>query len=250
MVVFSSACALSFAGTPGPPFTTDDPQPVDLHHFEVYIASVNSFQFGTYAGTLPHLEVNYGAVPNVQLHVITPMAYNTGTGQPFLYGFGDTELGFKFRFLQEKDKQPMVGIFPLVELPTGSPMRGTGMGSTGYFLPIWLQKSRGTWTVYGGGGYWHNPGDGNRDYWFGGVTGQCQTTKKLMLGFELFRTTAQTEDGDPNTGFNVGGIYDFDEGHHLLFSGGTGFHGPDHGTGYLAYQWTFGPKEKSDKAGS
>lgn len=235
---------LAFAG---PPFITDDPEPVELHHWEVYIASAHSRQLDTYSGTLPHLEVNYGALPNVQLHVIAPMAYTAGTGQPFEYGYGDTELGFKFRFLQEKKNQPMAGIFPLVEVPTGDEKRGLGLGRPAVFLPLWLQKSYGTWTLYGGGGFWHNPGEGNRDYWFQGLTAQCQTTKSLMLGLEVFHTTPQSVGQADTIGFNVGGQYDFDEGHHLMLSVGTGFQGQDHGTAYIAYQWTFGPREKEGK---
>jgi hypothetical protein len=232
----------------GPPFITDDPEPVDFLHWEVYIASIDYHQFGVYSGTLPHLEVNFGALPNIQLHLIAPLSYASATGQPFEYGYGDTELGVKYRFVQEKGRRPMIGIFPLVEVPTGDEARGLGAGSPAVYLPLWIQKTIGAWTLYGGGGFWHNPGPGNHDYWFSGVTGQCQTTKPLMLGFELFHTTPQVVGTREITGFNVGGVYDFNEGHHLLFSAGTGLQGEDHGTAYLAYQWTFGPHEKADKS--
>ena len=233
--------------TPGPPFITDDPEPVEFMHYEVYIASESFRFFGQSTGTLPHLEINYGGAPNLQFHVITPMAYATASGQPFNYGYGDTELGVKYRFVQETEKQPMVGIFPLVELPTGNESKGLGSGQTAYFLPLWIQKSYGAWTAYGGGGYWHNPGPGNLDYWFSGVTVQNQITKQLMLGAEVFHTTSQTVGNSGLTGFNIGGVYDFDEGHHLMMSVGTGIRGADSGSTYIAYQWTFGPKEKKDK---
>jgi len=236
--------AVATATTAGPPFITDDPQPVDLQHYEVYMASQSFRQFGLTNGTFPHVEVNYGAIPDLQLHIIAPLAYVSGPGQPTSFGYGDTELGVKYRFLQETKSQPMVGIFPLVEVPTGTPSRNLGSGQTAFFLPVWLQKSFGNWTTYGGGGYWSNPGAGNRNYWFSGLTVQCQATKKLMLGGELYHTTSQAVGLGDNTGFNVGGVYDFDEGHHLMMSIGTGFQGSNHGTAYLAYQWTFGPKEK------
>ena len=237
------AASLAWAG---PPFITDDPQPVDFMHFEVYIASLLQHQSGLTTGTLPHIEVNYGAVPNVQLHIIAPLSYNSASGQPFLYGLGDTELGVKYRFVQETKDRPMIGIFPLLEVPTGNQNLGLGSGNIGFFLPVWLQKSQGAWTVYGGGGYWHNPGAGNRDYWFSGITVQYQVTKPLMIGAELFHTTSQTINSGNVTGFNIGGVYDFDEGHHLMLSVGTGLQGVDHGTAYLAYQWTFGPHSKEE----
>jgi hypothetical protein len=218
-------------------------------HYEVYIASQSFQMFGQSFGTLPHLELNYGAAPNLQLHIIAPMEYFTQSGEPFSYGPGDTEFGFKYRFVQETGSRPMVGIVPLVEAPTGSAARGLGNGGTAFFLPVWLQKSVGSWTTYGGGGFWHNPGAGFRDYWFSGLTVQCQTTKRLMIGGELFRTTSQMDGYGAVTGFNIGGVYDFDEGHHLMMSVGTGIQGADSGSTYIAYQWTFGPKEKKEKEG-
>ena len=230
----------------GPPFITDDPEPVEYKHWEIYFASIDSNLAGSWLGTAPHLEVNYGAIPNLQLHIIAPMAFSGGPGMPTTYGLGDTELGAKYRFVQETPHQPMVGIFPLVELPTGAASRLLGTGSASFYLPVWLQKSVGSWTAYGGGGYWHVPAVGFSDYWFSGLTLQCQTTKKLMIGGELFHTTSQAPGTGAVTGFNVGGVYDFDEGHHLMMSIGTGVQGPDHGTAYLAYQWTFGPHEKKE----
>ncbi len=230
----------------GPPFITDDPEPVEYKHYEFYIASQSFREFGFSTGTLPHMEINYGAVPNLQLHLIAPMTYFTTSGQPFNYGLGDTELGAKYRFIQETKKRPMVGIFPLVEAPTGSAARGLGTGGTSLYLPVWLQKSFGNWMVYGGGGFWHNPGAGLRDYWYTGTTVQCQVTKKLMLGGEIFHTTSQAEGFSEVTGFNLGGVYDFDDGHHLMASIGTGVQGADHGTAYVAYQWTFGPHQKGE----
>jgi hypothetical protein len=42
-------------------------------------------------------------------------------------------------------------MFPLLELPTGNEHRGLGAGHVSAFLPIWVQKSFGEWTTYGGG---------------------------------------------------------------------------------------------------
>jgi hypothetical protein len=227
----------------GPPFITDDPEPVDLHDYEFYIASYYFHMKGGTLGDGPHFEFNYGAAPNLQLHIIAPFAFSQPTGSALQYGYGDTELGAKYRLVQEGKTTPMVGVFPLVEVPTGDSNKGLGNGAAQWFFPIWLQKSFGSWMSYGGGGFWHNPGRGNKDYWFFGLEVQNQVTKQLALGAELFHSTAeQTVDGSAQTGFNVGAIYDFDDGHHLLFSVGRGFENDNVLTSYLAYQWTFGPK--------
>jgi len=62
----------------------------------------------------------------------------------------------------------------MLEVPTGSHGRNLGSGHLQTFLPIWLQKSMGKWTAYGGGGYWINPGAHNRNWCFTGLVIQHQ----------------------------------------------------------------------------
>ena len=131
----------------GPPFLTDDPEPVEYQHWEMYLAVLYMHDRDQDSSTLPHLEINYGVIPNVQIHLLAPLVYEKPEGQSSQYGYGDTELGIKFRFIKETDYMPQVGIFPLVELATGDVGRGLGNGRTQYFLPIWLQKSFGSWTT-------------------------------------------------------------------------------------------------------
>src|SRR3984885_5155949 len=66
----------------GPPFQTDDPTPVDLGHYEAYV-------FGTVDGTpaeldtiSPGFEFNWGAIPNIQLHVILPLGAIIPSNKP------------------------------------------------------------------------------------------------------------------------------------------------------------------------
>ena len=245
-----TAALVASGGRAGPPFVTDDPEPVDLGHWEVYVFSAGAFDSNGATGQGPAVEVNYGAAPNLQLHAIADLAYDDAPGGPHAMGPGDTELGIKYRFISpgKDDWFPQVGIFPLIELPTGDAKRGLGAGYVQAFLPIWVQKDFGKWTTYGGGGYWINPGPGNRNYWFAGWLLQRQITEKLMLGGELFHTTSSAVGRRATTGFNFGGQYDFNEHNHLLFSIGQGGQSfavdasaiSQHpGTYYIAYQWTF-----------
>jgi hypothetical protein len=141
----------------GPPFVTDDPEPVEHKHWEIYLASQLAHDSSGWSGTSPHVEINYGAIPNLQLHLIAPVAFNAPAAGSRQFGYGDTELGIKYRFLQETARLPMAGVFPLVELPTGDAARGLGAGHPQVFLPLWLQKSSGPWTTYGGGGIGSTP---------------------------------------------------------------------------------------------
>jgi hypothetical protein len=225
----------------GPPFATDDPEPVEFRHWEVYLGSQYAHGPDGAAGTCPHLEVNYGFAPELQLHLIAPIAFDATSGTSRRYGFGDTELGVKYRLVQESGSRPQIGIFPLVELPTGDQARGLGGGHTQVFLPVWLQRNVGSWTTYGGAGYWINPGAGNRNWWFAGWLIQRRVRPDLTIGAELFHETAQTIGGDSATKMNVGVIWDLDDNRHILVSVGPTIQGPTGYQAYLAFQLTFGP---------
>lgn len=226
----------------GPPFITDDPEPVDYQHWEFYIASQHFETSDGWSGTAPHIEVNYGVITNMQLHLIAPLAYDvpkTGAAQ---YGYGDTELGIKFRFFQETSRLPEAGVFPLVEAPTGDRSRGLGSGEWQAFLPLWLQKNFGKWSVYGGGGYWINPGAGNQNWGFVGTVLQCQVKDNVLIGGEIYHRTASVIGGRDDTAFNLGTVIDFSEHQHLLFSAGRSIDGPTDFQCYIAWQFTFGPE--------
>ena len=237
MVAWLLLCTLE--AWAGPPFLTDDPQPVDFQHWELYVASIDFKTKDGWVGDGPHVEVNYGAVPNVQLHVIAPVAYDSPTSGTRHYGYGDTELGVKFRFVQETKSVPMVGIFPLLEVPTGSAREGLGTGRVHALLPVWLQKTWGPWTAYGGGGYGINPGPGLQDYGFVGGVLQCQVAKPVLVGAEVYHQTASVVGVRDDTAFNVGTVVDLSEAHHLLFSAGRSIDGPTNFQCYFAYQLTF-----------
>jgi Putative MetA-pathway of phenol degradation len=236
-----------FAALAGPPFRTDDPEPVEYRNWEVYFASQYANDKDGVSATLPHLEVNYGLYPDLQVHVITPANYVKPSGLTSQYGYGDTEVGLKYRFFEKKDSEFSAGVFPILEIPTGDHSRGLGNGDPQLFLPLWFQKSWGAWTTYGGGGYWINPGDNNKNYWFVGWELQREITKHLMLGAEIFHQTAKEWGIDSDTGFNIGAIININENHHILMSAGRDIDGPNRFSSYLAYQYTFGPeKEKAE----
>ncbi|MGN6734827.1 MAG: transporter [Candidatus Binatia bacterium] len=229
----------------GPPFTTDDPEPVEYRHWEIYVASQIEHDKDNWSGTSPHFEVNYGALPNLQLHLIAPVAFSAAAHGATNFGYGDTEVGVKYRFFEETDQLPQVGVFPLVEIPSGNRERSLGSGHAQVFLPLWLQKSFGPWTTYGGGGYWINPGKDNHDWWFTGWLLQREITSELTLGGEIFHETSSEKGGDSDTRLNFGGFYNFSDTYHFLFSAGHTVQGPSTFQAYVAFQITFGPEKES-----
>jgi hypothetical protein len=226
------------AAVGGPPYATDDPEPVAYRHWEIYLATMSDFTRAAATGTAPHFEINYGPIPNVQLHAIVPLAYARPDGGPTHYGPGDIELGIKVRFAEERGVVPMIGTFPLLELPVGDAGKGLGTGRLHGLLPLWLQKSDGPWTTYGGAGYWWNPGPGNRSFWLFGCLLQRRLSDLATLGAELYYTTPDQDGGDHNLRFNVGLVLDLSEHNHLLASGGRSIVGEHTFQAYLAYQLT------------
>ena len=234
----------------GPPFLTDDPEPVPYRHWEIYLAGQAERTAGNWSGAAPQVEVNYGAVPDLQLHAILPVAFSAPSGGPSTCGPGDVELGTKLRFIHEGRYVPQVGIFPLLELPAGSAARNLGTGHLHAYLPLWVQKSLGAWSSYGGGGYWINPGEGNRNYLFVGWQLQRQVTDSLALGGEIFHTTPQSTSQGSETRFNLGAILDVSEHQHLIASAGRGLQGPNRFQAYAAWLITLGAGEPARAAGA
>ena len=129
----SCICAAVLSAGPtlaGPPFRTDDPEPVDFQHFEINLVSLGTRTTSDWSGILPGLEVNYGALPNLQLHAIVPQGDTAPDGGRTGFALGDIELGAKYRFITpaEDDWFPQVGVFPLVEVPVGNQKLGLGTG--------------------------------------------------------------------------------------------------------------------------
>jgi len=245
----------------GPPYQTDDPVPVDLHHYEFYI-------FGGLDGTPvevdstgPAFEFNWGAIPRIQLHAILPWGVvaplnhpvyaAAGEGQgPSAFGLTDMELGAKIAFIKEGKHMPQIGSFTMFEMPTGNFDKGLGVGKVWYKLPIWLQKNQGKWLFDGGGGYQVVPQANYRDFPYTGWLIKRELSEQWELGAEVF---AHGREGvaAPQTGrsamIDVGGYYHFkhNTNEQILFCYGHSIAGQTENYAYLGMYWTWGKDEKS-----
>lgn len=226
----------------GPPFFTDDPEPVEYRHYEFYLFSTVDRASDGVDVAVPAFEFNYGAAPNLQLHVVAPLALSAKFEGPTTYGIGDIELGAKYRFIQEKGSRPMVGTFVMVEIPSGDASRELGNGTTWLKIPIWIQKDLGHgWQTYGGGGYIVNDAPGGRDTPFFGWQVQKEIIKdKLILGGEWFNPGRMSYDTRNSHLVDIGGYYNFSKNFSLLFMGGHSLQGDSHTAGYLGLYWTWG----------
>lgn len=260
-LVILSGCPSAWAG---PPFQTDDPEPIDYKNYEFYTfasADGTGVEMDT-AG--PAAEFNWGALPNLHLHIIVPLAAILPSNNPSFapagigpsaVGLGDIETGVKYRFIRETKHRPQIGPFVMFELPSGNAANGLGVGSTWYKVPLWAQKRFGPWTTYGGGGetlFDHAAHViGYQNYPFAGWLVQRDIGKKLTLGTEVFYhgpeglATPQTRSA---TLLDFGGYYKFrDPGFQLLFAYGHSIAGQSENYAYLGLYWTWG--KQADKTG-
>jgi hypothetical protein len=221
----------------GPPFNTDDPETVRFKHWEYYISSLNNYQPGVWSGTAPHIEVNYGLIPNVQVHLLLPMNYSYTRHHGSDFGYSDTEFGIKYRFVQETENSPQIGTFPILEIPTIKNSEFSD-GKTKIYIPVWMQKSWGKLTTYGGAGYWINPGTNNKNWIFSGWEIQYDFSKAITLGGELYYHSADAKDTKSETGFNIGGSINPTEKFHFIFSFGHTLTKDNTFTSYLGFLWT------------
>jgi Putative MetA-pathway of phenol degradation len=215
----------------GPPFMTDDPEPTETGHWEIYgpLSEIEG-KGEDFAGSVG-AEINYGAAPGVQVTLGLPVAY-AHDADGISWGAGDVAVSVKYRFYHNEKAGLSVAAFPGMTLPTAS--KGLGNGKVTALLPVWMQKDYGLWSVFGGGGYAINPGRGNRNYWTGGIAVSRRVSSKLLVGVEVDRQGADTVDGNPSTSLGLGAIVQLKAPFRLLMSGGptfedgggsAGFHG-------------------------
>jgi hypothetical protein len=242
----------------GPPYQTDDPVPVDLHHYEFYIFGSMDGTPAEIDSTGPAFEFNWGAIPRVQLHAILPWGVVApsnnpvylpgGTGSSAL-GLTDMELGVKVAIIKQTKNFPQIGTFTMFEMPTGSYTKGLGVGKVWYKLPVWMEKDWKLWTVCGGGGYQVVPQTGYRDFPYTGWLLKRTLSERLELGAEVFAhgregfAAAQTE---RSAMIDVGGYYHFKHhpGEQFLFAYGHSVAGQTENYAYLGMYWTWGKDDK------
>jgi hypothetical protein len=205
--------ALAQPALAGPPYVSDDPEPTDYKHFEIY-----SFGNGTStnAGSSGEtgIDFNYGAAPDLQLTVTVPAGYDSPSGGEPIFGLGNVELAAKYRFLHQDTFGWDVAFFPRVFLPSGSNTVGDNYASL--LLPVWVQKDwNDRWSIFGGGGCIIS-GQASKDYCLAGAVLTYQVVPKLQIGAELFHQTADANGTPPTSSLGIGIHYDLDENYHLV----------------------------------
>ena len=207
----------------------------------------------------PAVEFNWGALPNVHLHIIVPLAAvfpsnnpsfaPSGTG-PNAVGLGDIETGVKFRFIQETKHRPQVGTFVMFELPSGKCRQGPGSGQDvvqsapvgaeefGAVDHVWRRRRNG-----------FQPRGRLSQLSVCGLAGAARHRQEADAGHGgLLSRAGRFGDAADEIGplLDVGGYYKFrDPGFQLLFAYGHTVAGQSENYAYLGLYWTWG--KQSDK---
>lgn len=227
----------------GPPFVTDDPAPTEYGHFEIYLFTEGTFDAQPKEGTALGLEVNYGALPDLQLSASLPANFDAPDRRHATWGISEAELGVKYRFMHEDGEglRPQISFYPSVEFAIGRSGPGIDDGGMRISLPLWAQKDMGVWSVFGGGGYRISTGATARNSVFMGAGFLRQFGANFRIGAELFHETPKEERARGETGFNIGAVCDLNEMLHLAGSIGSKFSDPKRFEGvsyYAALEWT------------
>lgn len=221
--LIATILALALAPLParaGPPYITDDPEPTDTRHWEIYNyasgsteAGQNQTQFG--------VDANYGPVEDVQLTATLPL--QTASGEPF--GAGPVQLAVKVKLLhQHGGGWPLdVAIFPRVIFASAP-----GSGKSQLLLPLWVEHDWGKWSLFGGGGYTlslgHDPRA--RNFWQQGAVLSRQWTPGFQAGLEYFGQSAASPGDHATHALNFGAQVHLHGPFSLIGSYGKGLNRP------------------------
>jgi hypothetical protein len=155
------------------PFYTDDADvtPRGKVHFDFF----DEYDW-LKAAQAPHqrqntfnMKMNYGLTDHLELDLDSPLLtiVNDSTATPRRpSGLGDTNMGFKYRFMPEREESttPEVAVATYVEVPTGDRTTGLGSGLTDLWiygvLQKWLVRQRVVLTVNGGYLFYGNTSTG------------------------------------------------------------------------------------------
>lgn len=219
--LFGVALALALAtGAPalaGPPYVTDDPQPTDRGHWEIYTFATAAHTPGDTAGEAG-IDLNYGAAKDLQLTAVLPAAFDVADRSRV--GMGSVELAAKLKVLHQQSDGIDLAIFPRLFLP--SPEARFGPRRVNLLLPVWAGRDLGPWSVFGGGGYTINRGPGQRDFWTAGLAVTRAIGPRLDLGAEVYHQGGDAADARAFTGVNLGATYKLTDHWALLAAGGPG----------------------------
>ncbi|MFM9903230.1 MAG: hypothetical protein ACKVQJ_01510 [Pyrinomonadaceae bacterium] len=199
---------------------TDDTETVPQGHWEINTAfTIERGSDGRLFGT-PLLDINYGLSEHFQLKVEIPWVVLHRNGQPGLQGLGNTNIGVRWRFRDEKKNQRIaMSIYPQIEFnnPTSSVRRGLVDKGPEFLMPLQWQTQIGGFGINGDIGYRFKRGPDEMIY--GVVVGREFKGGFELLG-EIHGTGPRSRLRDSEVVYNLGSRIKLTQNITLIMSAG------------------------------
>lgn len=226
----------------GPPLITDDPGTPGDGNWEINIGfTIEKLKTET-SYEAPILDINYGLGERLQLKYEVPWLILDEEGAASKNGLGNSEIGLKYRFLDEEQHGVSMSIYPQLSFnnPTSSDERGLVDSGMELLIPFQLSKDIGSAELLIELGY--NLIEHDKDEWIYGLATGWQLTKSAKFVAEINGVTKN--DFEENVlVFNIGGILNVHKNINLLFSAGRSFRESSETQpgliGYLGFQFNF-----------
>src|SRR5512135_2301416 len=103
----------------GPPFVSDDPEPTDFRHFEIYAFNAGTTTLAETAGQTG-IDFNYGALPDLQVTIVLPAGFQRPADGDLQFGLSNIQFAAKYRFLHQDSFGLDVSFFPRLFMPAGT----------------------------------------------------------------------------------------------------------------------------------
>lgn len=205
----------------GPPYYTNDPGTPGNKNWEINFGYMPFFYRGQSISHTPDVDINFGVGDRIQLTYENAWLRVHNPGQPVKYGFGQDQLGAKWRFYDSGEHGMAFSIFPQASLnnPNHSVQRDIVPPGSSLILPLEFTKKLGPIHVDLEGGYQfvHLGPDG----WLTGLVVGHDFTRKLELDAEFY-ATGTWRPGYAQPTIDVGGRYKLHRPFILLFMAGRG----------------------------
>jgi len=189
-----SACAF---GQGGPPFLTDDPGTPGNRNWEINIGLIGDRNPSEGVYSIPEFDLNYGVGDRTKFTYRVPLAVHEGrdSGESVAGGLGNSLLGMKYRFYEDKgrsnpdDSEPSfsLSVYPQLILsnPTNSVARGVAEPAPQFLLPVETALRSGPVQFVAETGYWFTT-KGTSDSWIRGVMVGHEFKKGTDVYLELY----------------------------------------------------------------
>ena len=241
LILLTGVSVLTVKAQGGPPMITDDTETVPKGHWEINTAfTIERGADGRLFGT-PLLDINYGLGEHLQLKVEVPWLVLHRNGQRGVNGLGNTNIGVRWRFRDEKKKQRVaMSIYPQIQFNNPGPSVRRGLVGKGpeFLMPMQWQTRIGKFALGGDVGYRFKRGPDELIY--GVIIGRELNDRVELMG-EIHGTGPRAKLSDSEVVYNLGSRVKITSHVNLIMSAGKTLrrHFDPRFIGYAGFQINF-----------